>query len=123
MHTYIHSHVYTISQLSTHTHTQPPCTNTLFEQVPGDGRELVVMLPDAVKVSAEDGRRVEVRGGRRFHRQAVHARSCCYFSYTHTAKTVHAAHTPLQVRVLLTDHFQFLPAHCPTHRVLTSVHI
>jgi hypothetical protein len=30
-------------------------------QVPGDGRELVVMLPDAVKVSAEDGRRVEVR--------------------------------------------------------------
>lgn len=31
-------------------------------QVPGDGRELVVMLPDAVKVSAEDGRRVEVGG-------------------------------------------------------------
>lgn len=30
-------------------------------QVPGDGRELVVMVPDAVKVSAEDGRRVEVR--------------------------------------------------------------
>jgi hypothetical protein len=31
-------------------------------QAPGDGRELVVMLPDAVKVSAEDGRRVEVGG-------------------------------------------------------------
>jgi predicted ABC-class ATPase len=31
----------------------------LLLQVPGDGRELVVMLPDAVKVSAEDGRRVE----------------------------------------------------------------
>lgn len=30
-------------------------------QVPGDGRELVVMVPEAVKVSAEDGRRVEVR--------------------------------------------------------------
>jgi len=29
-------------------------------QIPGDGRELVVMVPDAVKVSAEDGRRVEV---------------------------------------------------------------
>lgn len=28
-------------------------------QVPGDGRELVVMSIDAVKVSAEDGRRVE----------------------------------------------------------------
>ncbi len=28
-------------------------------KVPGDGRELVVALPDAVKVAAEDGRRVE----------------------------------------------------------------
>ena len=28
-------------------------------QVPGDGRELVVAVPDAVTVRAEDGRRVE----------------------------------------------------------------
>ena len=28
-------------------------------QVPGDGRELVVTDPNAVKVRAEDGRRVE----------------------------------------------------------------
>ncbi|WIA16375.1 hypothetical protein OEZ85_013071 [Tetradesmus obliquus] len=31
----------------------------VYNKVPDDGRELVVMLPDAVKVSAEDGRRVE----------------------------------------------------------------
>eukprot|EP00775_Hariotina_reticulata_P003955 gene3955-4208_t len=31
----------------------------VYNKIPGDGRELVVMVPDAVKVSAEDGRRVE----------------------------------------------------------------
>lgn len=30
-----------------------------MRQVPGDGRELVVAVPDAVTVRAEDGRRVE----------------------------------------------------------------
>ncbi len=28
-------------------------------QVPGDGRELVATIPEAVKIRAEDGRRVE----------------------------------------------------------------
>ena len=31
----------------------------VLRQVPGDGRELVVAVPDAVTVRAEDGRRVE----------------------------------------------------------------
>lgn len=31
----------------------------MCEQVPGDGRELVVAAPDAVTVRAEDGRRIE----------------------------------------------------------------
>ena len=31
----------------------------LLLQVPGDGRELVVVSPDACKIRAEDGRRVE----------------------------------------------------------------
>ena len=34
-----------------------PCLN--ISQVPGDGRELIATVPDAVKVRAEDGRRVE----------------------------------------------------------------
>jgi len=31
----------------------------IYNHVPGDGRELVVTVPDAVKIRAEDGRRVE----------------------------------------------------------------
>ena len=36
-----------------------PHHHTLLLQIPGDGRELVVTDPNAVKVRAEDGRRVE----------------------------------------------------------------
>ncbi|MFH1096403.1 MAG: ABC-ATPase domain-containing protein [Candidatus Desantisbacteria bacterium] len=31
----------------------------IYNHIPGDGRELVVTIPDAVKIRAEDGRRVE----------------------------------------------------------------
>lgn len=36
-----------------------PKSTPISLQIPGDGRELVASLPSAVKIRAEDGRRVE----------------------------------------------------------------